>query len=150
MKNQSYTELFKIAHVINKIPITKLLENISMGEFMAIGALKKFEQTNNGKNITVAVLADSLHVSVPAISRMLKNLEEKNLVKRVTDKACRRNTYVIITKDGISLHNQNAKILHSYIEKVLSHFDDEEIQNILTIHKKLLVYMTDELNTITN
>ena len=105
----------------------------------------EFENKNDGNHITVNRLAKDMGMSMPLTSRMLKNLETRGLIKRVTDEQCRRNTLIIISEKGNELFENNSKVVMKYIDKVLDNFSDEELETLISIKKKMMASMQDAM-----
>ena len=129
-----------------KFPLSMLFDGISCAEYMLITTFIRYEEENNGRHITINELANELDVSVPAVSKMLKNLESRNLVERQQDKLCRRNTFVRITDEGKDMFDKNNKKMHLLTRKILDNFTEEEIELVNSIHDKVADVIEEELN----
>lgn len=144
-RSEKYTKLIKMELYPKKVPINNLLTEMSPMEFCAIGAFLNFENENNGKHITVNQLAKDMNMSMPLASRMLKNLESKELIRRVTDESCRRNTFVVISEKGKEIFDKNSTVVMKYIDKVLSVFSDSEIEMLVSMKTKLITSMDNAI-----
>jgi len=144
-RQEKYSELIKMELYPKKVPINSILTELSPMEFCAIGAFLEFEKNHDGSHITVNRLAKDMDMSMPLASRMLKNLETRGLIKRVTDEHCRRNTLIIISEKGNELFQKNSKVVMRYIDKVLSVFTDEEIETLISIKKKMITSMENAI-----
>ena len=150
LNKQKIDEIIEYMLHPKKLPASVILKDISCGEFILIAAFLKYEEHHQGKRITVNELACELDVSIPAVSRMLKNLETRNLVQRETDKDCRRNTLVNITDDGLSLFKDNENRIRNLVTKILEQFTEEEINMMLNLSKKTDIILEKEIKTIQN
>lgn len=144
-RQEKYSELVKMELYPRKMPVHNILKEMSPMEFCAIGAFLEFENKNGGNHITVNRLAKDMGMSMPLTSRMLKNLETRGLIKRVTDEQCRRNTLIIISEKGNELFENNSKVVMKYIDKVLDNFSDEELETLISIKKKMMASMQDAM-----
>ena len=131
-----------------RLPISVLFSEISCGEFMLIAAFLRYEEDHAGKHITVNELAGLLDVSIPAVSRMLKNLETRGLIVRETDKDCRRNTLVVITDLGLSLFSENEGKIRCLASRILEQFTEEEIDLMLNLSKRAEQTLEKEIEFI--
>ena len=131
-----------------KIPASMLFSDVSQGEYMLMGAFINYEKEHDGRHITVNELAAILDVAVPSVSRMLKNLESRELIIRETDKECRRNTLVIISPKGMKLFRENELIVRHCIEKVLSEFTCEELTQLIEYRNRIEQVMEKEIENI--
>ena len=94
-------EFLATAHRFKKIHMDGIFPEISKGEFWALKIIQKATlQNESGCGVYVSTIAERLKVTPSAISRMLKGLEEKDLIERKVDKNDRRNTYVTLTEKG--------------------------------------------------
>lgn len=144
-RQEKYSELIKMELYPRKMPVHNILKEMSPMEFCAIGAFLEFENKNDGNHITVNRLAKDMGMSMPLTSRMLKNLETRSLIKRVTDEQCRRNTLIIISEKGNELFQKNSEVVMKYIDKVLSVFTNEEIETLISIKKKMITSMENAI-----
>lgn len=135
-----------IRHVLypKKLPLSLLFDDLSVGEFMLIGSFLAYEADNDGKHITVNELASNLDVTVPAVSRHLRKLEERGLINRVTDENCRRNTFVVISENGKKLFKENKERVYTLLDKVMQKFSTEEITFAINFHRDLQSVLDNE------
>ena len=150
MNKEKFEDIVEYVLYPKKIPASILFNDISTGEFILIAAFLKYEERHNGKHITVNELANELDVSIPAVSRTLKNLETRGLINRETDKDCRRNTLVIITEDGMQLFKQNEDRIRYLTSRILEQFTEEEIDLLLNLRKKVEQTMEKEIKFVQN
>lgn len=66
--------------------------------------------------IYVSEIAKKLKISPPAVSKMLRGLEEKKYIERTTDTKDRRNTTVRITPEG----NRVRKGVHAKLDTLMN------------------------------
>ena len=114
-----------------KIPAA-FFADMSPGEFTLIAAFTAY-----GKHITVNELASNINVSVPAVSRTLKNLENRRLIQRKINLNCRRTTFVTITKKGKELFEINRKKITDMLDKVMDALTVDEILTAIKFHQKV-------------
>ena len=71
-----------------------MLEGCSQSEFNTLVTIEQIE----AEKVNVNKIAESLKVSMPAVSKTLKNLESKKLIKRknVLTKKMARNIFLLI------------------------------------------------------
>lgn len=143
-KHRRYADLIEMELYPKKPPFQVLFNNMSPLEYFAIGCLLKYEEVNPGEHITVNGLASSTGMLVAQVSRTLKHLEMRGLLKRVTDENCRRNTLVLISDLGRKLFDENTKSVMNYAQKILSGFTDEEIEMMISFKKRLFKAVEQE------
>lgn len=148
MDKQKHEDIIEYLLHPRKLQISTLFSDISCGEFMLIAAFLGYEDNHPGKHITVNELASLLDVSIPAVSRMLKNLEARGLIVRETDKDCRRNTLVVITELGMTLFSENQSKIRCLTSRILEQFTEEEIDMMLKLSKKAEQTLEKEIEFI--
>ena len=110
----SLGELFSITKTLN---FSDIIQGCSQGEFWMLLSIDELSKESESGKVMVNKLADKMHISVPAVSKMLKNLDNKKLIKRVTDVFCRRITYVIFTAKGNKVLNSNIELIKNLFIK---------------------------------
>lgn len=145
---EQYNELLSISRWHQKIKFSKLLFDMTIMEFATVWGLTEYEMASGGLHMTVNELASEIGTSVQQVSRMLRNLEGRNIVRRITDENCRRNTFVIVSENGRRLYERNKKSVDNYMKKVLESFTDEEVSEIVRLQKKLGSVCAVELEKI--
>ena len=119
-----------------KLHLSILLSEISPSEFMLIALLINYRK-EHGRDIMVNELAQGLGVNLSGVSRSLRRLEERGLVKRVCDETCRRNTFAIISESGLELYKGNKKAIENMVDKLLDELSMEEIVQSIEFNKKV-------------
>ncbi|MBZ5200921.1 winged helix DNA-binding protein [Planomicrobium chinense] len=91
------------------------------------------------KRVTSSRLAVLQAVHKSAISSRIKKLLQKEVIRFVqTEQQDRREKLIELTEQGEKVLAQSDKVLTDYIEKLMAeHVDDEEIDQFLTIFRKL-------------
>ena len=136
-KEQLRKEILQKLIYPKKIPLSVVLNELSPAEFTLIASFKSYEKSNEGKHITVNELASNINISVPAVSKTLKKLEDRGLIQRITNKECRRNTFVVISEKGEDLYRYNKEKITLVLDKLMSSFSIEEIQAAISFYQKL-------------
>lgn len=151
---KEYIELCKISHefviLMNRfkhLNCMGLLEELSPAEFMCIKMLvtKLFQ---SGDNVTVTQLADSMLISKPALSKMLRNLEEQGMITRTLNASNRRTTYVNLTEKGREAYTRENRIMNRFGERIMEGFGKENAKALLEQMKSLYGVFEKELKAI--
>ncbi len=103
---------------------------------------------NDGLKPTVAEIASMLNVSVPAISRTLKNLEAKEYVQRTANPFDRRIVHISLTEKGENVLLKNFRDITDAMDKVLAKFTDEELETMLRLYTRFTSAVSQVLNEI--
>lgn len=94
--------------------------------------------TDNGEHITSAEAARRLNVSAPSVSRSLKGLSEKGLVKRDLDENDRRSVRIIVTEAGEEKIKKLLRFIFTALDSVLETFSDEELSQMLELQNRFV------------
>lgn len=98
-----------------------------------------------GENITVAEAAKRMGVSMPSVSRSLKGLSEKGLIKRGFDEKDHRTVKLIVTEYGEEKVQNFFRYAFSTLDEVLKVFSDEELDQMIKLHGRFVNSLTDTL-----
>lgn len=121
----------RVRQFMNAIPFKMC---ISHSEFFLLNIIM-----DRNNDITVSEIAAELDVTPPAVSRSLKSLENRGLIKRETNLVNRRNTMVRLTETGqkfLEMSRRQMDVVMQYVEEKMG----EERKNQLCL---LLEEMTE-------
>jgi len=93
--------------------------------------------------MTVAVLANEIHLSASTTVGVIDRLEEKKLVKRTRDSVDRRSVFVNITAKGHEFVTNTPHLLHNRLHDSLHKLDENE-QIVIATALQTLVQMLEE------
>lgn len=74
----------------------------------------------------------------PSMTRLIDNLEKRNLVMRMADKNDRRNNLIHLTDDGIKLQEKATEIVQNIAAKTLKNITEEELNVCRIVLKKIM------------
>lgn len=77
----------------------------------------------------------------PSVTRLIDNLEKKNLVMRVSDPADRRNNLILLTPRGGAIRQKTTDVVHSIVNFALEGIPDEELSGA----KEVLIQIMNNL-----
>ena len=93
-------------HSLSMLNFSSVLTHTSQSEFFVMSAIENIERMNCKNYSGIANIAESLHVSSPAISRTITSLENRGYAERYIDKENRRSTGVRLTESGKKIYEQ--------------------------------------------
>lgn len=131
-----------------------LMRSANVGTFQKIGeldlsftqlkALCVLESDDHGEGRSVKALAESLGVSLPAMSRAVDGLFERGLVKREEDRSDRRMKRVRLTDAGraapLALNEARLSALHELMDSL-----DDEQADALAVALELILGRREEI-----
>lgn len=142
--NKEEKLLFSI-YYLSTIDYSKMFVNCSRCEFIIMTIIDNYLNKNNADKIYITTLADELSISVPAVSRTLRNLEFRRLIKRNIDVFCRRNTYVKFTEKGKKVFAENKKKVIKIQEKLTKLVDEKELSSFINTVDVIRNFLDEEL-----
>jgi len=96
--------------------------------------LKLFHTIKSGRNINVQYLADTLHISHPAVVQLFNQLSKSGYVRSGKNGRDKRNTFLQLTEDGERIYNQIEPLM-AEAENSLEHLLSEtgyDIEDVIT------------------
>jgi DNA-binding MarR family transcriptional regulator len=113
-----------------------LMRSTNLGAFNTIAALElSFTQIKalcamdvDGEDRSVKALAESMQVSLPAMSRAIDGLYERGLVDRQEDQADRRMKRLRLTESGRAITSSLNETRLATMQEFLTTLSDEEAQ----------------------
>ena len=113
---------------------------VSHSEFCTMNIIS---ESDSPDGIAVSAIAAALEVTPPAVSRMLKSLEERGLIERRVNAFNRRSTVVKLTKNGEKLldvaHERFIGMIHCISDKMGS----EQLREFNRLYNEILNIMSD-------
>lgn len=74
----------------------------------------------------------------PSMTRLIDNLEKRNLVIRMADSKDRRINLIHLTQSGVALQVKATEIVQKIASKTLSQISDEELNVCRSVLKKIM------------
>lgn len=116
------------------------------GAFFLLEMLHRNQAANpQSKGLFGSALATQIHMSPPAISRMLRTLEAEGYIGRSTDPQDRRNTYIRITPQGEAMLAQAKAQMFAFTSAVIDKMGCENMQTLIHLWNRLADTMEDEI-----
>ena len=74
----------------------------------------------------------------PSMTRLIDNLEKRELVVRIADIHDRRSNLILLTQNGLDLQQKATQIAQTIAAKTLNNISDEEMNISRTVLKKIM------------
>ncbi len=144
--NKMQEDLLKTANRFRKMKYEFLFHDISKREFEMLMVMEHFSRENDDrKGIYVWELAKALHISSPAVSKMIRALEERGYAGRDVDKEDRRNTYVYVTDKGKEALRKSKEKMDEVMRKVVIRMGEKNMKEFIVLCNLLKDIMEEEL-----
>lgn len=122
------------------------VKSIPHGEFMLLTAIDHAIQKHAEKTpgIKVSELAKRMEVTMPAVSKMLSLVEEKNYIERITDRSDRRVVYINLTDNGKNIIETASEKMEEMTNRVLGAMGEEDTETLVRLLNKLYIILERE------
>ena len=118
------------------------LSGVTAGEFMVLLHIQRMQGENG---VRVSELSHHLRMSRPAISQILRSLEQKQLIVRETSKQDRRAVLVRMTEEGCARYRELTGRLTVRMDHVLEHFGSEKTEQLISLLNELTGILETDL-----
>ena len=139
-------KLEKSMRVFRQLDPANFVSGITASEFGVMCCTREYPKKHGGSPVTVAEIAQEMSISVPAVSRTLRSLQEKGFITREVDENDRRSVRVTVTPAGEQLLEANLSYLTAAMNRVMSAFTEEEIRTIAELYSKFAKVMEQAIN----
>ncbi|MBQ9609733.1 MAG: MarR family transcriptional regulator [Lachnospiraceae bacterium] len=138
-------EFLKAMYRFHHLNIQVLIPELSRAEAIIINNLGTADR-EEGLGLKMSTLGKVLCVSMPSLSRMIKGLEERGLVKREIDVRDRRNTYVVLTDKGRELFEKTDEVMTDFIMSVYERVGEKKLTQLGKLMSEMADVASDEIN----
>lgn len=143
LSGEEYERFLKSMQLMSGVNLSAFVEGVTIAELSLIYAAEEYA-AQNGSPISVAEAAKMLKVSIPAVSRTLKSIEQKQLIRRETDEKDRRSVKLVVTEKGRDTMKKNVRSCLEVVNRVMERFSDEELSMMVNLHCKLTRALAEE------
>ena len=125
--------MLRVMNRMKRVPFPRLYPNLSPAEADLLSIVRC-----RGEGVRVSEIAQALELPMPAVSRLLKGLEERNLVVRSVLPRDRRSVVVTVTQEGERTLQEMKECIHSFLQESLKGVDPEEFDQMIREWERLL------------
>lgn len=136
---QFVIELLRLKHTFNQSTSFDLQNEMLRSEFFILHVLTRYHEESN---LTVSQIAEILSVSDSAVSRTIRELNEKEWIKRSHDSNDRRLTHVGISESGKEKYNSVMNELVEEIQMNLDGYDEDRLKEFISIFVEFTDYIS--------
>lgn len=143
--NQDITETLIM---LKSIRLSHIIAGITPNEYISLRIIQALINKSQGDGVHISQIGSELEISAPAVSKMLKGLEEKGLIRREVDFENRRNTFVFLTKKGIAIKANADNSLNAFFKNVYAKVGREDIGRFQMLAKKITAAVIEETKLV--
>lgn len=143
-------EVIKVFHRYRCLKIEKIFGGISRSEFLALVLIDKMngDKRNIADCIQAGDMCRAMKCTPAAISKTLKNLENKDLVMREVNKENRRITNVILTDKGHEMTDYAHKKMHEFTERISKRLGEDRLDELISILEETYDIAQEEIKNM--
>lgn len=147
MKEDS-KRLLALIHDFNRVRAQFRPDKFSMSEIMTMIAIEQLSEAKRQKGdfsgVKVSDISKKLETSKPDVSKKIKQLEEKKLVKRSDSVSDKRVTFIELTELGEKELLQGRTELEHIMQNVLDRMGEEKAKEFISLYEIMLRAMVEE------
>lgn len=119
-------------------------------EFFMMVGIRKITEQNKEKGFpvegaTTTQVVKLLGTTLSAASKLMKNLEEKELIERIACQSDRRVTYIHLSEKGSNLLQSERNRRDQIMTKVIEKLGDDRVNQMLSTLHDMYNYLSQEL-----
>lgn len=128
----------------------KAFGDIPQAEFFMLGTIweeiiKKQEKDSKATGIMVSELSAKLGTTMSATSKMLRGIEQKGYIERVSCSKDRRAVYLKLTSKGEDVLKEAKQHMEQIMLHIVDKMGEEDIKNLTNLFEKLYYIMKEEV-----
>ena len=140
-----------------KMNFSALHPGISHGEYVALEVIRGISGQNGkackeggcaGGFAPVSEMLKGIGTSPPALSRILKSLEQKGLVIRENDRENRRNIQVRLTQQGERAREDAHENMKAFAQKTAERVGEDRILKLIELENHLADVLQEQLRAL--
>lgn len=136
-------QLITAQHRFMKMHRDHCFTGLRKSEFVMLEIIER-ENGNREQGVLASDIAKRLRITAPAVSKMLRSMEEKGYVERRVDEKDRRNTRVSITPDGKEAEQQVRRQMQEFITGVIERLGEERTKELIHLMNRYTEIMQEE------
>ena len=137
MNEKLVKEIFDACFIAKKITemMPELPKEMKPRHIHVIDAI--YTCKKNKDLVCVSDISNTLNITTPSVTKLIKELEKKEIVKKFESREDKRVTYLELTNYGMELYKVFVEEYHSKVAKLFNNISDEEV--------KIFIKVTDEV-----
>ena len=124
-------EIFLMIQKAEKLTVTDRKTSFNNIEMRLIGEI--LSSAYVGRRLISTQLATRLGVTRSAISQIVNKLEERGVVKRVSDSVDRKIAYIELTEESLKAYKSDMKIYINFIGRIVEKFGVERFDELCSL-----------------
>ena len=132
-------QIEKILNTLRRVDVSDIFDaDVTTPEFLLLQLIDRISKASGSCSVWVSELVEQLPVTAQAVSKLLRSIESKGFINRLTAAADRRHTEVRMTDDGKQLYMRLAMKYASLMDMVYADFEKDEFGEFLRLTEKFV------------
>ncbi len=132
-------DFFRAMHRMKSMNQLFQFGDLSRLEFFVLEGLFDFQTRHpEKKGMYASDLAALMRTSPPAMSRMLRSLEEEGYLERTVDRDSRRNTFIHLTERGIGVRQDIHDEMDRTVQRIITAMGEDDLHELLALWGRLM------------
>ncbi len=141
-------EFLRAGDRFRRMDLGSLHPGVTHGEFVVLERIHSHSrQYGDIYGAHVSDLVRELEISPPALSRMLRSLEQKGFLVRESDREDRRNTCVCLTEQGKRMREDGHEMLLEFARATVQSMGEEQMKELICLWNRLADVLQEQLAT---
>lgn len=144
-RKELHEQLIIAQHRFMKLHKCLCFPEMGKSEFFMLDMIVNVSKdSKEAKGAYVSEIARKLKISTPAVSKMLRGLEEKQFIVRRTDEKDRRNTIVSITPRGEEARQKVFEQMDNFAKETVARMGEENVRELVRLLEEYTEIMREE------
>ncbi len=142
---ETHLEFYRLLNRLRKIDWNKQFQTLKVPEFLALDTIYRHHADHpDVPGMYVSAFAETVCVTMPTASKLLKSLEAQGWITRSVDKNNRRNTFIILTEAGRALYLSERRFCAQTGANIFSKLGEENTAALLAAVTQILDVVEEE------
>ncbi len=98
---------------------------------------------DKGTRVKISDISDILGIPRPGVTRTVKEMEKKGLLRKISSEEDARMIYIVVTDEGRKLSDKYNKRYFGELSELLDDISEEEIDNMIKTTEKIYNIMNE-------
>lgn len=145
--SETQLQFFHLLNRLKKFHWSSQFQTLKPPEYVALYMIADYHSEHpDSPGLYVSKFASNLHISLPAASKSLKQLEQQGWLQRTVDPQNRRNTFISLTEAGKEVLDRETLYCAQQSNRVFQRFGLENASALLQELNRLLDLAEEELS----
>lgn len=143
--SETHLQFYRLMERLRKIDWNKQFQTLRVPEFLALHTIYTYHHSHpDVAGMYVSAFAETVCITMPAASKLLKLLEQQGWIIRQVDRDNRRNTFIILTEAGETLYHSECRYCVQKGDRIFAKLGAENTAALLSAVSGILDVLEEE------